>query len=40
MHNVYDDPVYKKVVSAMKKKLRREIKAFEDEEAMALFRAD
>lgn len=40
MHNVYDDPAYKKVVSAMKKKLRREIKAFEDEEAMALFRAD
>jgi|SRR5690606_31731053 len=40
IHNVYDDPAKRKVVRAMKKKLRREIKAFEDEEAMAIFRAE
>lgn len=38
--NVYDDPAYRKVVRAMKKKLRKEIRSFEDDEAMAIFAAD
>lgn len=38
LHNVYDDPAYKKIVRKMKSKLQREIKKFDDDEAQEIFR--
>ncbi len=40
MHNVYNDPSYKKIVKSMKKKLLREIVKFDDQEAKAIFLTD
>lgn len=40
MHNVYNDPKYKSVVTTMKKKLLIEIENFDDQEAKAIFLKD
>lgn len=38
LHNVYNDKGYAKTVAKMKKKLLQEIKSFEDEDALAIFK--
>lgn len=39
-HNVYKDPVYKSVVSRMKKKLASQMREFDDKEAEAIYKVN